>query len=147
LHPNSALMANLHPPVATGPRAAGTPADIAALGGLLDAQALARLQDLDPHGHAGLVQRVLATYTLSLQRLLDQLTVARTAGDCDGMRHAAHTLKSSSASVGALELSALCAQVEAGLRAGHAGESAALAPVLDRLSREGQRILTGLGGR
>jgi hypothetical protein len=109
--------------------------------GLLDAQALARLRDLDPSGQAGLVQRVLATYTLSLQRLLAQLAVARDAGDRDGMRHAAHTLKSSSASVGALELSALCAQAEAGLRD---GQTAALASVLDRLAAEGERILAGL---
>ena len=112
--------------------------------GLLDAQALARLQELDPGGQAGLVQRVLATYTLSLQRLLEQLAAARAAGDRDGMRHAAHTLKSSSASVGALELSALCAQAEAGLRD---GQTAALASVLDRLGAEGERILTGLRAR
>lgn len=112
--------------------------------GLLDAQALARLQELDPGGQAGLVQRVLATYTLSLQRLLEQLAAARAAGDRDGMRHAAHTLKSSSASVGALELSALCAQAEAGLRD---GQTAALASVLDRLGAEGERILAGLRAR
>jgi HPt (histidine-containing phosphotransfer) domain-containing protein len=121
----------LHPPAASG---------------LLDAQALARLQELDPSGQAGLVTRVLATYTLSLERLLDQLRAARSAGDSDGMRHAAHTLKSSSASVGALELSALCAQAEVrlreGLRDGHAD-----AALLDRLSAEGQRILDGLRTR
>jgi histidine phosphotransfer protein HptB len=107
--------------------------------GLLDAHALARLQELDPGGQAGLVPRVLATYTLSLERLIEQLKAARTAGDHDGMRHAAHTLKSSSASVGALDLSALCAQAELRLRQGHAD-----APLLDRLAAEGQRILSGL---
>jgi HPt (histidine-containing phosphotransfer) domain-containing protein len=109
--------------------------------GVLDAQALARLQELDPQGHAGLVPRVLATYSLSLERLLGQFGAARAAGDRDGMRHAAHTLKSSSASVGALELSALCAQVETGLRE---SDVATLAPVLDQLGVEGARVLSGL---
>jgi HPt (histidine-containing phosphotransfer) domain-containing protein len=36
--------------------------------------------------------------------------------DAAGMRHVAHTLKSSSASIGALRLSTLCAQLEAAVR-------------------------------
>jgi len=126
-------MQSLQPSAEAGPRA-----------GLLDAQALARLQELDPGGRAGLVQRVLATYTLSLQRLLEQLAAARAAGDSEGLRHAAHTLKSSSASVGALELSALCAQAEAGLRD---SDTTKLPSVLDRLVAEGERILAGLRAR
>jgi HPt (histidine-containing phosphotransfer) domain-containing protein len=108
---------------------------------LLDAQALARLHELDPSGQSGLVKRVLATYAQSLARLLAQLRTAREGADRDAMRHAAHTLKSSSASVGALELSALCAQAEARLRDGAGADEAAL---LDRLEAEGARILGGL---
>lgn len=109
---------------------------------LLDAQALARLHELDPSGQSGLVKRVLATYAQSLARLLAQLRTAREGADRDAMRHAAHTLKSSSASVGALELSALCAQAEARLRDGGAGADEAA--LLDRLEAEGARILGGL---
>lgn len=112
--------------------------------GLLDPQALARLHELDPTGQSGLVQRVLATYRQSLQRLLEQLRSARDAGDRDAIRHAAHTLKSSSASVGALALAGLCAQVEAGLRSGD-GDAAEGAALLDRLLAEGDRVLAGLG--
>lgn len=112
-----------------------------ATAGLLDAQALARLHDLDPGGRSGLVQRVLKTYTQSLQRLLEQLRAALAAGDSAAVRHAAHTLKSSSASVGALALSALCADVEAQLRRTDAALPAAL---LERLLAEGDRILGGL---
>jgi HPt (histidine-containing phosphotransfer) domain-containing protein len=130
---STALMQSLQPTAEAGLRA-----------GVLDAQALARLQALDPGGHAGLVQRVLATYTASLHRLLEQLAAARAAGDREGLRQAAHTLKSSSASVGALELSALCAQAEAGARD---GDTVALPSVLDRLVAEGERILAGLRAR
>lgn len=84
--------------------------------GLLDAGALDRLRALDPQGRAGLLPRVLATYTASLQRLLEQLRLARACADLQGQRHVAHTLKSSSASVGAMKLAALCADVERQMR-------------------------------
>lgn len=112
--------------------------------GLLDEQALGRLRELDPQGRAGLVQRVLATYTQSLQRLLEQVREARAAADREGLRHASHTLKSSSASVGALALSTLCAQVEAQVRDAGAADAGALAADLDKLLAEGERILGGL---
>ena len=119
----------------------------ARLGGpaLLEAAALARLHEFDPQGQSGLVQRVLATYTQSLRRLLAQLRTARAGADREAMRHAAHTLKSSSASVGALDLSALCAQAEASLRDG--GGGADEATLLDRLQAEGERILGGLSAQ
>ena len=109
--------------------------------GVLDAEALARLCELDPQGKSGLLARVLATYTQSLQRLLEQLQVARSEADVQAQRHVAHTLKSSSASVGALALSALCAGVERKLRDGPAEGMEA---ELDALSAEGQRVLAAL---
>lgn len=84
--------------------------------GLLDAEALDRLRALDPQGQSGLLPRVLATYTASLRKLLEQLRVARASADVQGQRHVAHTLKSSSASVGALKLSTLCAEIERRMR-------------------------------
>jgi HPt (histidine-containing phosphotransfer) domain-containing protein len=113
---------------------------------MLDAQALARLHDLDPGGRAGLVKRVLATYTQSLRRLLDELRAACAAGDREAMHHAAHTLKSSSASVGALDLSALCADVESRL-VRMVDDEAGLATQVERLLAEGQRIHEGLAAR
>jgi HPt (histidine-containing phosphotransfer) domain-containing protein len=108
---------------------------------VLDAQALARLAELDPGGKAGLVKRVLATYAQSLARLLPQLQAARASADLPALRHAAHTLKSSSASVGALALSALCAEVEARLRD---GQGDGLDDRLGQLVAEAERIHTGL---
>lgn len=109
--------------------------------GLLDAEALARLHDLDPSGKAGLVARVLATYSLTLQRHLGNLEIARRDADAQGLRHVAHTLKSSSASVGALQLSALCADIEAKLRD---GATEGLEAQLDALSVEAERVLDAL---
>lgn len=83
---------------------------------MLDARTLAGLAQLDPSGANNLVQRVLRTYISSLQRLREQLEIAHDGLDLPGVRLASHTLKSSSASVGALQLSALCAAVEQAAR-------------------------------
>lgn len=79
---------------------------------VLDAQALARLRELDPSGQAGLLARVLRAFEVSVARLLPQLQQGRAAGDLQAIARVAHTLKSSSASIGALELSRLCADCE-----------------------------------
>ena len=47
---------------------------------------------------------------------MPQLRDARRAGDPAGIRHVAHTLKSSSASIGAVKLSQLCAEIEVKIR-------------------------------
>jgi HPt (histidine-containing phosphotransfer) domain-containing protein len=120
---------------------AATPAAGLAAAAVLDAQALARLQELDPSGTSGLVARVLTTYSQSLQRQLGVLQKARQDHDLSGQRHVAHTLKSSSASVGALKLSALCAEVERRLRD---GLPESLETQLDELAAEGQRVLAAL---
>jgi HPt (histidine-containing phosphotransfer) domain-containing protein len=78
----------------------------------LDAQAIARLEELDPGGSGQLVQRILRTYAASLDRLMVEFRQARVAQQPPVLRRVAHTLKSSSASVGALQLAALCADLE-----------------------------------
>jgi HPt (histidine-containing phosphotransfer) domain-containing protein len=84
----------------------------------LDAGAQARLRELDPEGRHGVVVRVLQAYEGSLKRMLGQLQAQREGGsDAAVIVALVHTLKSSSASVGALALAALCAEVEARLRA------------------------------
>ncbi|MCV2367386.1 Hpt domain-containing protein [Roseateles oligotrophus] len=85
----------------------------------LDAQALARLQELDPNGSNKLIERVIAAYVKSLERLLPDLENARGDNlDLNVVRHVSHTLKSSSASLGALSLSERCAQIETMARIG-----------------------------
>lgn len=85
---------------------------------ILDADALQRLRDLDPKGKNHLLERVLAAFETSAIRLSRQLVEARRGNDMDGVRLVAHTLKSSSASIGALVLSRLCAEIETQVRTG-----------------------------
>jgi len=104
---------------------------------VLDAAALARLAELDPQGSAGLVQRVLTAYANALERSGQELLLLRQPVQPEPLRHLAHTLKSSSASVGALALSALCAQVEHNVRAQQAGD---IHRLLDAMQAEMQRV-------
>jgi HPt (histidine-containing phosphotransfer) domain-containing protein len=55
------------------------------------------------------------------------------AGDADGVRRAAHTLKSNAATFGANELAAQCAALEDAAKRGELGDAAA---PLDAIARE-----------
>ena len=104
----------------------------AAVDAVLDAAALARLGELDPTGKNRLVDRVLAAFQSSVARLRPQLQTARGTDDWANVRLVAHTLKSSSASIGALRLSQLCAEVETAVRQAQRAD----ASQLDALERE-----------
>lgn len=96
------------PPAATPPPTESTP--------VLDPTALARLTELDPKGENRLLERVLQAFRTSVARLRPQADAARLSGDQAGLRLVAHTLKSSSASIGAMHLSQLCARIETTIR-------------------------------
>ncbi len=108
---------------------------------VLDAGAIERLRELDPRGESRLIERVVSAFETSVGRLLPQLQDAQRAGDMAGIRHVAHTLKSSSASVGALKLSQLCAQTESMIRQERA-ES--LGTAVDDICRESEIVLQAL---
>lgn len=108
-----------------------------AFGYLLDAQALANLAQLDPTGANQLLPRVLSTYRSSLARLMGQLAAARNPFQPDTVKLVTHTLKSSSASVGALGLSALCNQAEQALRDARIDD---LPAILDTLEIEASHV-------
>lgn len=112
-------------------------ATLAAGASPLDAHTLAQLSQLDPTGANRLIARVLGAYHGSLARLRGQLAQARVSGDLAAARLAAHTLKSASASIGALRLSSLCAEAEHAARDGEAGR---LAAVLDELDGEAVQV-------
>ncbi len=105
---------------------------------VLDADALARLRELDPGGKTHLVERVLKAFETSSARLALQLEDARARADLQGIRHVVHTLKSSSASIGALALARICAEIESSIRA---EPSADLATALDAMDRELAAVL------
>ncbi len=108
---------------------------------VLDEQALERLRELDPGDRNRLLERVLRAFEVSVLRLSPQLAEARQRDDMQGIRHVVHTLKSSSASIGALRLSRLCAEIEAAVRQ---EVPVGLSPLLDDVDRELAVVLQAL---
>jgi HPt (histidine-containing phosphotransfer) domain-containing protein len=102
------------------------------------------LRSLDPDGQAQLVKRVLATYQTSLVRLVDQLRQARAEAGWEQVSRVAHTLKSSSASIGALAFAGVCADIERLLRA---GDRDGAAPLLDRFDVEASLVAVAVRHR
>jgi HPt (histidine-containing phosphotransfer) domain-containing protein len=107
----------------------------------LDALAFARLVELDPSGQSGVVQRVLVTFENALQRQLTEAQVALDSGNFTELGRLAHTVKSASAAVGALRLSAVCAEVEAAVRQQALATAAQKAP---QLLDEGAQALSAV---
>ena len=111
---------------------------------VLDPVALARLRELDPKGENQLLERVLKAFQTSAARLMPQLQAAREANDRTTVRLVAHTLKSSSASIGATMLSQLCSELEVTIRndagddiePGIAAMTAALGVALQAIQRQ-----------
>lgn len=92
-----------------------------AVGTTLDEAALVRLRELDPDGRNGVVARVLAAFEGSLERYRQQLHAGEEI-QAKALIALAHTLKSSSASVGALALARMCEDIEARTRASGAAQ-------------------------
>jgi HPt (histidine-containing phosphotransfer) domain-containing protein len=110
---------------------------------LLDPEAIRRLRELDPSGGNKLLERVVAAFSSSLDRLLPDLAQAREGDvlDLGVVRHVSHTLKSSSASLGATALAARCADIETQARDGH---SEGLSEQLDAMLHDIQQVRTAL---
>lgn len=98
------------------PHAPATPPLAPALALVLDEASLQRLHELDPQGENHVVERVLRAFATSLVRLLPKAQQALAQSDTQALRHVVHTLKSSSASVGALQLSRCCTEIDNCLR-------------------------------
>jgi CheY-like chemotaxis protein/HPt (histidine-containing phosphotransfer) domain-containing protein len=77
-----------------------------------DPKALDNLRQIERGGAPGLVTKVLETYIVSARELVESLGRSLVAGDLKELHRAAHTLKSSSANVGAMALAALARQLE-----------------------------------
>lgn len=96
----------------------------------LDTNAIQAIVSLDPDGSKGLVKRILGMFVDDSAQQLTALEAALAANDRETARRCAHSLKSSSANVGATDLSRVSARVEASAKA---GDDAAVAAGLAEL--------------
>jgi CheY-like chemotaxis protein/HPt (histidine-containing phosphotransfer) domain-containing protein len=115
------------PPPAPAPVTATAPAPApAAQGDCLDESIIASLRSMP--SVPPLLERVAAVYLECTPPQVEQARASLQAEDLETLTRAIHTLKSSSANVGAMRLSKMCAEYEARLRAGRPDDG------VDRLS-------------
>ena len=104
-------------PVDRGPEVAGPPAS-----GPLDGEVLARLrEDL---GGAAPVAQIVALFLEKTPAILAELRDAVGRGDVDAVRRSAHTIKGTSATLGARVLAESCKRLEEQARAGELPDAA-----------------------
>jgi HPt (histidine-containing phosphotransfer) domain-containing protein len=100
------------------------------------------IRALEGEGNRGLLERIINLYLTEAPRLVEGVLSAAEKGDTETLLRGVHTLKSSSANVGATGLSDLCRKVEATARAGET--IAAGDPLLSKLEGEHRSVLEAL---
>jgi signal transduction histidine kinase/DNA-binding response OmpR family regulator len=88
----------------------------------LDSSAIDAVRQLDPDGSDRLLARLIALYRDDSSQLLADIDNGMRAGDADAIARAAHTLKSSSANLGATNVAAIARQIETAARSGEIAE-------------------------
>lgn len=85
----------------------------------LDGQALARVREMQREGQPDILTKLIDLYLSTSPALIVDLESGMQSKNARMIEHSAHTLKSSSANLGALQFAELCAEVEVNAREGH----------------------------
>lgn len=111
------------------------------LEGVLDQEILDSLMELSPDGSNSIVVRVFKSFRGLAPRMIEQIREALEEQDIDALKRAAHSLKSSSANVGARQLSNLFRFLEA---VANEGSTKGAEPIADEIDREYARVLAAM---
>ncbi len=107
----------------------------------LDERTLDRIRDLHKRGGPNLLGKMTELYLSSSRRLIDDARKSLASRDAPGVVQAAHALKSSSSSVGAMLLAELCDTMEmAGRQANFDGSES----LLEKMVAEHARVVRAL---
>lgn len=98
----------------------------------LEERALAQIRALGRPGQPSMLRKIIGLYIESAPAQIERMRDAVAAGDSEALRQAAHTLKSSSANLGATRLADLCKELEQRGRDRRLDGAAALLPDVDR---------------
>ena len=107
----------------------------------LDQRALDELRSLDPDGSAGILNQIIQSYLDDTPTQIAQLRASIDAENIESMARAAHSLKSSSLSVGATDVGALAREIEAQGRAGSLDGCRALTAELEKQYAAAEKLL------
>jgi CheY-like chemotaxis protein len=108
----------------------------------IDRTVLDGIRALEESGSEGLLERIISLYLSDAPRLVDEVLSSAEKGDMDILQRAVHTLKSSSANVGATGFSELCRKIEGSIRAGE--PIAAGDPLLSKFEGEHRLVREAL---
>lgn len=108
----------------------------------LDMAAVDRLREMDDPDDPGFVAELFGAYLEELPNHLAAIRDAQVAGDASTLSRSAHTLKGSSANVGADELRALAFELETLGREGHTADADTWS---ERLDQAHERLMAALG--
>jgi two-component system sensor histidine kinase/response regulator len=125
-------------------RTAPAPAAPSLTGSILDEQALRQIRSLRQPGGPDLLKKIVDLYISNSRTLIETLRDSIIRSDSAGVAQAAHSLKSSSANVGATALTEMCAQLEAIAKTGKLASAWAM---LDRMVEEHNRVLLALNAQ
>lgn len=103
---------------------------------LLNLKQLDQIRSLDTTGGNELMRRILHAFLDSAEDNMNQLTQAILNGDAENLRRTAHTLKSSSANIGADGLSGIFRQLETFGRSGEMNSARMLQEKLQQLYQQ-----------
>lgn len=124
--------------------AAGAGAEPPPARSVIDPAALDRIRAVGTAGNARLLERIIRLFLQDAPRQLDTLHTALENDDADAVVRAAHSLKSSSANVGATELAEASRELEALGKAGDLVAVSARMPLLEFHQREAAAALAKL---
>jgi signal transduction histidine kinase/CheY-like chemotaxis protein len=78
----------------------------------VDHNVLSALRNLQMEGKPNILERIIRAYIASSESLIAELRYALAGNNLEALQNAAHSLKSSSANVGAITLSEICRELE-----------------------------------
>ncbi len=103
----------------------------------LDPAVVQRLRELTPPGEPDVLAQVLSLFLEEAPRRLDRIRMALQARDASEMHRAAHSMKGSAGNIGAMDLFAICREVDDRARV---GDLEGARQALEDLTREYERV-------
>ena len=110
----------------------------------IDKTVIDGIRELEGDGNHGFLERVINLFLPGASRLVEEVLSSAEKGDSDSLLRAVHTLKSSSANVGATRLSDICRNIEGKVRKGE--PIAAGDPLLSNIEGEFRSVREALSG-
>jgi HPt (histidine-containing phosphotransfer) domain-containing protein len=98
---------------------------------VLDPSVIASLRDLTPPGEPDVLKELFALFLEDVPGRIERLRAAWQAGDAVAVQRAAHSLKGSAGNIGATQLHAVCASIDAQGRSGDLAPLPAMIASLD----------------